>query len=734
MPANLIDKTARGSFFWITLLRCVFISLAAFALEGLAGTGTSPYALALAATVGTAAGGIIAFSRIRAGGFLILLLAMLLFYQGLFALLDLPGAGEDNRVFALYSTLQHVNLCYLAALLAAVSAWFFWKYSTAATIELILIAIVAISLLSGHRNFHFEAPLALNDLAWRLHISQLAMLIWCGAAVIVLALLYFYLATLPGRPVARATSPSARAYSEKSSLPARILALGLCALAFYLICSRIYRHYGLEALTRTANGVGQEKREGLSPLGFHSALGATNQPAALVRLEGDYPQNPFSPMLYLRESALSAFNGHELVIAPREFDKDIPAVRPEDSFTAEEDPEIQARTAVIQSIYLLAEHKNAFALDYPVSLVRLKNPDLSRFKSAYRAYSIAPAFAPESIMTEAVGDPRWSPETLQHYLYPHPDSRYREISLKVTGAFSFPVEKMRALAEYLSRNATYTLTPNHQVQPDEDPVAPFLFGDLRGYCVHFAHALVYMARAAGLPARIATGYLTDLSQSKDGHILLRMSDRHAWAELYVSGRGWIPFDVRPDKVESHAESPVDMRILEELMGLLGPGEELLPDSLVADEPRMEEPPAFYVPAPGDILTVLACILLLFLLFKAWLRMGWLLPGKPAFKLRRSYIAVVSILHDLGYRRQSAETRKEFLIRMSRELQIEIPRLFGPINMIKYADPASVQISTREIARLRSQDLEALRSFSRVKRICAFFNPASLMAAITGGGW
>ena len=129
-----------------------------------------------------------------------LLFSALALYQGIFVFLGFIFPGEAGRVFQVFSLLQHVNLCYLVAALAALSVWLFWKYQIAATLELILIAAAAITLLSGHRDFHFEAPLALNDLAWQLHVSQLGMLVVSGAAITLMALAYIYLATLPGRP------------------------------------------------------------------------------------------------------------------------------------------------------------------------------------------------------------------------------------------------------------------------------------------------------------------------------------------------------------------------------------------------------------------------------------------------------------------------------------------------------------------------------------------------------
>ena len=170
------------------------------------------------------------------------------------------------------------------------------------------------------------------------------------------------------------------------------------------------------------------------------------------------------------------------------------------------------------------------------------------------------------------------------------------------------------------------------------------------------------------------------------------------------------------------------------MGLLGPGEELLPDSLTAGEARINEPPAYYVPGIRDIALLGFCLALIFVLLKTWLRLAWALPGSSTFKLRKSYVAVASILHDLGYRRNSAETREEFLARMIRELQIEAPRLSAILNLLKYSSPDSVRLSAADIRQVRLQDFAALRSLPLLRRLAAFLNPASLLAFLSGGGW
>ncbi|WP_353662771.1 DUF3488 and transglutaminase-like domain-containing protein [Hydrogenimonas sp. SS33] len=84
-------------------------------------------------------------------------------------------------------------------------------------------------------------------------------------------------------------------------------------------------------------------------------------------------------------------------------------------------------------------------------------------------------------------------------------------------------------------NLTYTLRP-----PEFDmghPVDSFLFDKKRGYCVHFAAAFATMARLAGLPARIVTGYKGSLENSVRNYLVVREKDAHAWVEVYMN-RSW----------------------------------------------------------------------------------------------------------------------------------------------------------------------------------------------------
>ena len=81
--------------------------------------------------------------------------------------------------------------------------------------------------------------------------------------------------------------------------------------------------------------------------------------------------------------------------------------------------------------------------------------------------------------------------------------------------------------------------------PDaEDFALWFLREGERGYCVHFATAATVLLRAAGVPARYVTGYLTQTTAGKP--VTVTGEDAHAWAEYYEPNLGlWLPLEATP---------------------------------------------------------------------------------------------------------------------------------------------------------------------------------------------
>ncbi len=110
----------------------------------------------------------------------------------------------------------------------------------------------------------------------------------------------------------------------------------------------------------------------------------------------------------------------------------------------------------------------------------------------------------------------------------------------------------RALRYFRDENFVYTLSP--PLLPGPNPVDDFLFGSRRGFCEHYAGSFVVLMRAAGIPARVVTGYQGGEFNAFGGYLTVRQSDAHAWAEVWLEGRGWVRVDptaaVSPSRVES----------------------------------------------------------------------------------------------------------------------------------------------------------------------------------------
>jgi hypothetical protein len=110
---------------------------------------------------------------------------------------------------------------------------------------------------------------------------------------------------------------------------------------------------------------------------------------------------------------------------------------------------------------------------------------------------------------------------------------------------------VRRALEFFRADFTYTLQPPPLGLHSVDD---FLFVSRRGFCEHYAGSLVFLLRAAGVPARVVTGYLGGETNPLDGHIVVRQADAHAWAEVWLGPTaGWVRVDptaaIAPARVE-----------------------------------------------------------------------------------------------------------------------------------------------------------------------------------------
>jgi len=87
----------------------------------------------------------------------------------------------------------------------------------------------------------------------------------------------------------------------------------------------------------------------------------------------------------------------------------------------------------------------------------------------------------------------------------------------------------------------------------DNAVDEFLFETRKGFCEHYASAFTVVMRAAGIPARVVTGYQGGEFNPIGGYLIVRQSDAHAWSEVWIDGRGWLRVDptaaVAPERIE-----------------------------------------------------------------------------------------------------------------------------------------------------------------------------------------
>ncbi|WP_460825210.1 transglutaminase family protein, partial [Massilia solisilvae] len=95
------------------------------------------------------------------------------------------------------------------------------------------------------------------------------------------------------------------------------------------------------------------------------------------------------------------------------------------------------------------------------------------------------------------------------------------------------------LRRFARQNFVYTLDPPRL---GADSIDEFLYQTRAGFCEHYAGAFVFLMRAAGVPARVVTGYQGGEMNPIDGYLTVRQSDAHAWAEVWLAGRGWVRVD------------------------------------------------------------------------------------------------------------------------------------------------------------------------------------------------
>jgi protein-glutamine gamma-glutamyltransferase len=117
-----------------------------------------------------------------------------------------------------------------------------------------------------------------------------------------------------------------------------------------------------------------------------------------------------------------------------------------------------------------------------------------------------------------------------------------------------------ALSYFNKQGFVYTLEPPPL---GVNTVDDFLFDTKQGFCEHYASTFVFLMRAANVPARVVTGYLGGEFNDVGNYYIVRQSDAHAWAEVWLAGQGWVRVDptgaIAPERVQRGLSAAVSDR-------------------------------------------------------------------------------------------------------------------------------------------------------------------------------
>jgi transglutaminase-like putative cysteine protease len=275
--------------------------------------------------------------------------------------------------------------------------------------------------------------------------------------------------------------------------------------------------------------------DSMSP-GSISSLSLSGEIAFRARFEGDLPPQR---ALYWRGPVLSVYDGRTWRPGARQVKVSLPDAAPGEAFR--------------YAVTLEPHNKHwLFVLEMPGSLppgavisheyqVLAKRPVRNRIRYALTSY---PGYVP-GIDEPAAG--------VGHYLrLPGNNPRTRALAEQWRRESGGGEAVVRRMLDHIRTEAFfYTLTPPLL---GENSIDQFLFETRRGFCEHFASAFVFAMRAAGVPSRIVTGYQGGERNPVDGYLIVRQSDAHAWAEVWLEGRGWVRVDptaaVAPSRIEA----------------------------------------------------------------------------------------------------------------------------------------------------------------------------------------
>lgn len=434
-------------------------------------------------------------------------------------------------------------LCFMAGSISGILISFHTLFGREAGVTfLILLAALKLLEVRTARDATVVIYLACFILITRFFYSQsiaTALLMFATLLTIVTVWLHLQSSTRPlrkshGEPVEYLASSPMQELRPRLRIAGVLLLQAIpLALVLFILFPRVQGPlWGLPQDAYTSSGLDDK----MSP-GSVSKLSLSDAVAFRVMFDGKPPQRD---QMYWRGPVLSDFDGHTWTPEPRG--------------SAHIKPELDNLASPVDYTVTLEPHNRTwlFTLEMPTRIsipsgmtfdfqVQRNSPVTSRLRytaHSQLAYRINAVEYPGQLQ-QALSIPRNS----------NPRARQLAAEWRASAASDEGIVRA-ALAYFNQQGFLYTLSPP---QLGSNEIDDFLFGTRKGFCEHYASSFVFLMRAAGVPARVVTGYQGGEYNGFGGYYIVRQSDAHAWAEAWLSGRGWVRIDptaaIAPARVE-----------------------------------------------------------------------------------------------------------------------------------------------------------------------------------------
>ena len=259
-------------------------------------------------------------------------------------------------------------------------------------------------------------------------------------------------------------------------------------------------------------------------------------------------------------------------------------------------------------------------------------------------------------------------------LPPDIPERVYKLAKEITSKRTSDYDKASAIEQFFHReNFKYSNQPA-RLPEGMDYNDFFLFENRKGVCLHFASAMVILARACGLPARYVEGYVADEKDPETGLYLVREKDGHAFPEVYIAGYGWMVFEPTISADESD-------NVLFEFMSGFGNNFTNFAASLSS---FVNSLPMWL---KMSFIPVLALIILLMIYYSIRIRERiWrkhLLKSGSDKSLEQIFKRITVLLKKINFDMKKYETPSVYSVRISEELGLELSGLSDVFNRSKY---------------------------------------------------